>query len=80
MEDSPGPVKIIIKARKMRLNVKAQRQYLVRFKNQTEDKDKSSEEDAITDGKLYPRRLGASKRTDHSINDDPFSEGGYVSL
>ncbi|MBW0528216.1 hypothetical protein O181_067931 [Austropuccinia psidii MF-1] len=33
VEDSPGPVKKIIKARKMRLNGKDQRQYLVRFKN-----------------------------------------------
>ncbi|MBW0551926.1 hypothetical protein O181_091641 [Austropuccinia psidii MF-1] len=34
VEDSPGPV------RKIRLNGKDQRQYLVRFKNQTADKDK----------------------------------------
>ncbi|MBW0492190.1 hypothetical protein O181_031905 [Austropuccinia psidii MF-1] len=33
VEDSPGTVKKIIKARKMRLNDKEQRQYLVRFKN-----------------------------------------------
>ncbi|MBW0490120.1 hypothetical protein O181_029835 [Austropuccinia psidii MF-1] len=39
-EDSPGPVENIIKARKIRLNGKDQRQYLVRFKNQTADKDK----------------------------------------
>ncbi|MBW0537974.1 hypothetical protein O181_077689 [Austropuccinia psidii MF-1] len=37
MEDSPGPVKKIIKARKIRLNVKDQRRYLVRFINQTAD-------------------------------------------
>ncbi|MBW0487716.1 hypothetical protein O181_027431 [Austropuccinia psidii MF-1] len=40
VEDSPDPVKKIIKARKIRLNGKYQRQYLVRFKNQTADKDK----------------------------------------
>ncbi|MBW0463275.1 hypothetical protein O181_002990 [Austropuccinia psidii MF-1] len=40
VEDSPGPVRKIIKARKIRLNGKDQRQYLVRFKNQTADKDK----------------------------------------
>ncbi|MBW0461305.1 hypothetical protein O181_001020 [Austropuccinia psidii MF-1] len=40
MEDSPGPVKNIIKARKIRLNGKDQRQYLVRFKNRAADKDK----------------------------------------
>ncbi|MBW0464595.1 hypothetical protein O181_004310 [Austropuccinia psidii MF-1] len=40
VEESPGPVKKIIKARKIRLNGKDQTQYLVRFKNQTADKDK----------------------------------------
>ncbi|MBW0470833.1 hypothetical protein O181_010548 [Austropuccinia psidii MF-1] len=40
VEDSPGPVKKIIEARKIRLYVKDQRQYLVRFQNQTGDKDK----------------------------------------
>ncbi|MBW0585978.1 hypothetical protein O181_125693 [Austropuccinia psidii MF-1] len=40
VEDSPGPVKKIIKARNIRLNGKDHRQYLVRFKNQTADKDK----------------------------------------
>ncbi|MBW0485609.1 hypothetical protein O181_025324 [Austropuccinia psidii MF-1] len=40
VEDSPGPVKKIIKARNIRLNGKDQRQYLVRFKNQTADKQK----------------------------------------
>ncbi|MBW0475520.1 hypothetical protein O181_015235 [Austropuccinia psidii MF-1] len=40
VEDSPEPVKKIIKARKIILNGKDQRQYLVRFKNQTADKDK----------------------------------------
>ncbi|MBW0567919.1 hypothetical protein O181_107634 [Austropuccinia psidii MF-1] len=37
VEDSPGPVKKIIKARRIRLNGKDHRQYLVRFKNQTAD-------------------------------------------
>ncbi|MBW0512831.1 hypothetical protein O181_052546 [Austropuccinia psidii MF-1] len=35
VEDSPEPVKRIIKARKIRLDGKDQRQYLVRFNNQT---------------------------------------------
>ncbi|MBW0530641.1 hypothetical protein O181_070356 [Austropuccinia psidii MF-1] len=39
VEDCPGPVKRIIKARKIRLNGKDQRQYLVRFKNQTANKE-----------------------------------------
>ncbi|MBW0471573.1 hypothetical protein O181_011288 [Austropuccinia psidii MF-1] len=40
VQDSPGPLKKIIKARNIRLNGKYKRQYLVRFKNQTADKDK----------------------------------------
>ncbi|MBW0566461.1 hypothetical protein O181_106176 [Austropuccinia psidii MF-1] len=35
VEDSPEPVNKIIKPRKIRLNGKDQRQYLVRFENQT---------------------------------------------
>ncbi|MBW0530172.1 hypothetical protein O181_069887 [Austropuccinia psidii MF-1] len=62
MEDSPGPVKKNIKARKIRLNGKDQRQYLVRFKNQTADKEKWLAEDAI-DGKLHLRRFRDSRKT-----------------
>ncbi|MBW0463254.1 hypothetical protein O181_002969 [Austropuccinia psidii MF-1] len=40
VEESPCLLKKIINARKIRLNCKAQRQYLVRFKNTTADKDK----------------------------------------
>ncbi|MBW0504476.1 hypothetical protein O181_044191 [Austropuccinia psidii MF-1] len=40
VEDSPGTVKKIIKARKIRLNGKDQIHHLVRFKIQTADKDK----------------------------------------
>ncbi|MBW0463313.1 hypothetical protein O181_003028 [Austropuccinia psidii MF-1] len=65
VEDSPGPVKKIIKARKIRLNGKDQRQYLVRVKNQTADKDKWLE-DAIPDGNLHLRILRASRRTEQS--------------
>ncbi|MBW0548657.1 hypothetical protein O181_088372 [Austropuccinia psidii MF-1] len=61
VEDSPGPVQKIIKARKIRLNGKDQRQYPVRFKNQTADKDKWLAEDAIPDGNLHLRRFRASK-------------------
>ncbi|MBW0567380.1 hypothetical protein O181_107095 [Austropuccinia psidii MF-1] len=63
VEDSPGPVKKIIKARKIRLNGNDQRQYLVRFKNQTADKDKWFAEDAIPDGNLHLRRFMASSST-----------------
>ncbi|MBW0462775.1 hypothetical protein O181_002490 [Austropuccinia psidii MF-1] len=66
VKDSPGPVKKIIKDRKMRLNSKYQRQYLVRFKNQTEDKDKWLEEDSIPDGSLHLRRFRAFRWTEQS--------------
>ncbi|MBW0540820.1 hypothetical protein O181_080535 [Austropuccinia psidii MF-1] len=66
VEDSPGPVKKIIKARKIRLNGKDQRQYLVRCKNQTADKDKWLAEDGIPDGDLDSRRFRASRRTEQS--------------
>ncbi|MBW0525221.1 hypothetical protein O181_064936 [Austropuccinia psidii MF-1] len=62
-EDSPGPVKKIIKARNIRLNGRDQRQYLVRFKNQTADKDKWLADDAIPDDNLHLRRFRASRRT-----------------
>ncbi|MBW0592832.1 hypothetical protein O181_132547 [Austropuccinia psidii MF-1] len=64
--DSQGPVRKIIRARKIRLNGKDQRQYLVRFKNQTADKDKWLAEDAIPDGNLQLRRFRASRRTEQS--------------
>ncbi|MBW0482129.1 hypothetical protein O181_021844 [Austropuccinia psidii MF-1] len=64
VEDSPGPVKTIIKARKIRLNCKDQRQYLVRFKNQTADTEKWLAEDAIPYGKLHLTRFRASRRTE----------------
>ncbi|MBW0571294.1 hypothetical protein O181_111009 [Austropuccinia psidii MF-1] len=66
VKDSPGPVSKIIRARKIRLNGKDQRQYLVSFKNQTSDKDKWVAEDAIPDGNLHLRRLRASRRTENS--------------
>ncbi|MBW0535920.1 hypothetical protein O181_075635 [Austropuccinia psidii MF-1] len=66
VEYSPGPVKKIINARKIRLNGKDQRQYLVTFKSQKADKDKWLAEDAIPDGNFYLRRFRASSRTEHS--------------
>ncbi|MBW0505128.1 hypothetical protein O181_044843 [Austropuccinia psidii MF-1] len=66
VEDSPRPVSKFIRARKIRLNGKDQRQYLVRFKNQAADKDKWLEEDAIPDGSLHLRRFRASMRTEQS--------------
>ncbi|MBW0569755.1 hypothetical protein O181_109470 [Austropuccinia psidii MF-1] len=64
VEDSPGPVKKIIKARKIRLNGKDLRPYLIRFKNQTADTDKWLAQDAIPDGKLHIRRFRASRATE----------------
>ncbi|MBW0505559.1 hypothetical protein O181_045274 [Austropuccinia psidii MF-1] len=66
IENSHGPVSKIIRDRKIRLNGKDQRQYLVRFKNQTSDKDRWLAEDAIIDGNLHLRRFRASKRTEQS--------------
>ncbi|MBW0530729.1 hypothetical protein O181_070444 [Austropuccinia psidii MF-1] len=66
VEDSPGPVNKIIKARKIRLNGKDQRQYLVRFKSQTADKDRWLAEVAIPDGNLHLRRFRASRRAGQS--------------
>ncbi|MBW0513404.1 hypothetical protein O181_053119 [Austropuccinia psidii MF-1] len=66
VEDSPGLVKKIIKARKIRLNGKDQGQYLVRFKTQTADKDKWLAEDAIPDRNLHLRRFSDSSRPENS--------------
>ena len=66
VEDSTAPVSKSIRARKIRLNGKDQRQYLVRFKNQTSDKDKWLAEDAIPDRNLCLRRFRASRRTEKS--------------
>ncbi|MBW0592238.1 hypothetical protein O181_131953 [Austropuccinia psidii MF-1] len=64
VEDSPAPVSKIIRARKLRLNGRDQRQYLIRFKHQTADEDKWLAEDAIPDGNLHLRRFRASRRTE----------------
>ncbi|MBW0574678.1 hypothetical protein O181_114393 [Austropuccinia psidii MF-1] len=66
VEDTPGQVKKITKARKIRLNGKEERQYIDRLKNHTADKDKWLAEDAIPDGTLHLRRFRASKRTEQS--------------
>ncbi|MBW0589363.1 hypothetical protein O181_129078 [Austropuccinia psidii MF-1] len=66
VEDSPGSVKKIIKERKIRINGKDQRQYLVRYKSQKADKDKLLAEDAIPDGNLHLRTFRASRRTEQS--------------
>ncbi|MBW0477272.1 hypothetical protein O181_016987 [Austropuccinia psidii MF-1] len=60
VEDFPGTVK------KIRLNGKDQRQYLLRFKNKTADKDKLLAENAIPDGNLHLRIFRASGRAGKS--------------
>ncbi|MBW0521195.1 hypothetical protein O181_060910 [Austropuccinia psidii MF-1] len=65
-EDTPGPVKKRIKARKIRLNGKDHRQYLIRFKNRTSDKDKWLAEDAIPDGDFHLGILRTSRRAEQS--------------
>ncbi|MBW0462117.1 hypothetical protein O181_001832 [Austropuccinia psidii MF-1] len=59
VDDSPGPVKNILKARKISLNGKSHRQYLVRYKNQKADKDKWLKEDSLTEGDLHLIRFRA---------------------
>ncbi|MBW0498100.1 hypothetical protein O181_037815 [Austropuccinia psidii MF-1] len=66
VEESPGPVKEIIKVRNIRLNGKDQRQYFIRFKHQTADKDKWLAEDAIPHGNFHLRSSRASRRTENS--------------
>ncbi|MBW0517239.1 hypothetical protein O181_056954 [Austropuccinia psidii MF-1] len=66
VKESPGPVKKIVKARKIRLNGKDQRQYLVRSQNQTADKEKWLAEVAIQDENLHLRRFRAFQRTEKS--------------
>ncbi|MBW0499185.1 hypothetical protein O181_038900 [Austropuccinia psidii MF-1] len=64
VEDSPTFVKNIIKASKIRMNGKDQRQYLVIFKTQAADKDKWLEEHSIPDGNLHMRILRSSRRAE----------------
>ncbi|MBW0461788.1 hypothetical protein O181_001503 [Austropuccinia psidii MF-1] len=66
IEASPGAVKKLISSRKTRLKGKDQRQYLVRFRNQTEDKDKWLAEDTIPDENLHLKRFTASGRAEKS--------------
>ncbi|MBW0473602.1 hypothetical protein O181_013317 [Austropuccinia psidii MF-1] len=75
MEDHPGHVKKIIKASKIRLNVKDQRKYLVRFENQTADADKWLAKDAIPYGRLHLKRFRASRRTEKSHQELSFFGG-----
>ncbi|MBW0533949.1 hypothetical protein O181_073664 [Austropuccinia psidii MF-1] len=53
-------------SQKIRLNGKDQRQYSVRFKNQTADKEQWLAENAIPDGNLHLRRFRASRRAEQS--------------
>ncbi|MBW0589958.1 hypothetical protein O181_129673 [Austropuccinia psidii MF-1] len=66
VDDFPCPVNKIIKARMIRINGKDQRQYLVRFKNQTANKNKWLAEDAIPDMNYKITRFRASRRIEKS--------------
>ncbi|MBW0499952.1 hypothetical protein O181_039667 [Austropuccinia psidii MF-1] len=66
VEHSPGSVNKIIKDRKIRMNGKDRRQYLVRFKSQTADKDKWLAEIYMPNGNLHVRRLRVSRRAERS--------------
>ncbi|MBW0500188.1 hypothetical protein O181_039903 [Austropuccinia psidii MF-1] len=66
LEYSPGPVKKIMRARRIRLNGRDERRYLVKFNNQTADKGKWLAEEAIPDWNLHLRRFRASRRTEKS--------------
>ncbi|MBW0519441.1 hypothetical protein O181_059156 [Austropuccinia psidii MF-1] len=63
VEDSPGPVKKVIKARSIRLNGKDHKECFVRLKNQTADKYKCLAEDSIPYLDLETRRFRASSRS-----------------
>ncbi|MBW0468125.1 hypothetical protein O181_007840 [Austropuccinia psidii MF-1] len=65
VEGSHGPVSNFMKTRKIRLNLKYHRQYLVSFKNHTADKDKWFVDDSISDGDIHLRRFGASIRAEN---------------
>ncbi|MBW0493736.1 hypothetical protein O181_033451 [Austropuccinia psidii MF-1] len=65
-EGVTGPVKKVMKARKIRLNGKDHRKYLVRSKNQKDAKDKLLAEDAIPHAYLHLRRFRASRRAEKS--------------
>ncbi|MBW0492470.1 hypothetical protein O181_032185 [Austropuccinia psidii MF-1] len=75
VEYSPGPVKKIIKARKIRLDGKDQSQYVVRFKNQAAEKDKWLAEDAIPNENLHLSRFRASRRTEQSHHSQALFRG-----
>ncbi|MBW0509885.1 hypothetical protein O181_049600 [Austropuccinia psidii MF-1] len=66
VDSSPGHLKVIIKARNVRLNGKDQRHHLVRFQNQTADTEKWLAEDAIPDGNLHISIFRACRRIEKS--------------
>ncbi|MBW0470149.1 hypothetical protein O181_009864 [Austropuccinia psidii MF-1] len=77
VKDSPGPLRKIIKARKIRLNGKYQRQYLVRFKTRQQIQTNGCQKMPYQTGtftKGNSRPLGGLNSL---INDEPFLDGGY---
>ncbi|MBW0512507.1 hypothetical protein O181_052222 [Austropuccinia psidii MF-1] len=66
LEDSPGHLNKSIKALKIRLNGKDQRQYMVRFKSHTAEKDKWLAEDEISNWNIHLTGFKASRSTGQS--------------
>ncbi|MBW0465010.1 hypothetical protein O181_004725 [Austropuccinia psidii MF-1] len=56
-EDSPVPVKIILKARNIKINGKDHLKYLVRLKNQEEYKESCLPEYNRADGQIHLRSM-----------------------
>ncbi|MBW0562744.1 hypothetical protein O181_102459 [Austropuccinia psidii MF-1] len=81
LEDFPGLVKKLIKARKIRLNGKDQRQYLATFKIRQQTKTNGWQRMPYQMGNLIQGDSGPLGGLKISlINDEPFLEGEYVSL
>ncbi|MBW0567829.1 hypothetical protein O181_107544 [Austropuccinia psidii MF-1] len=75
VEDSPLPVKKIIKARKIGLNGEDLRQYLVRFKTRQQIQTNGWQKMHYQVGSFNSGPLGGLNSL---INDEHFLEGGYV--
>ncbi|MBW0506172.1 hypothetical protein O181_045887 [Austropuccinia psidii MF-1] len=80
VEDSPVPVKKIINPRKIRLNGKDQKQYLVRLKTRQQTKTNGWQRIPYQMGTFIEGDSGPLGGLNSLINYDPFLEGGYVSL
>ncbi|MBW0488516.1 hypothetical protein O181_028231 [Austropuccinia psidii MF-1] len=71
-ENSPGTLNRVLRARRIKINGKYHRQYLVRLKSQEAEKDKWLPEQEKTDGKYTPGGSEPPGRQKSIINDEPF--------